>query len=487
MSTETPAPREATRPDPKIDRAWLFGIAAIPFLVLFLFPVLSGGYFGDDFQFVFENPSSTVLGAFARLHPYGLYRPIEFSAASLAKVAFGDTTLPLHVLNLIVHAGLVVLCVRILAGLRAPKYAPFLASAWLVTSQSNAAALGGNDTLSLVLGTLTGTMAAWWLCPLKPLPARNRTGALLLYTVALFSKESSLGYLPVLIGLTGLGVVRGVDRPATAVRWSMAFLMATVLFMTLRQSLGAELPGSGTRPFAIGPHVVTNSVMIHFSALTPISTLEQFSGAMERRFLWPAAGMAGAWAVVLIIVTGLGREGRLIRLLMLVAAGECVIAPVLFQRRVSELYGYALLPLVAMAFGWAAASVLDRARTSRIRAALVALLAVVFLCQSQAQVQKAQGMARSGEMATVQMRNLLSLAEDLPPRAALILVEPEHDRPEYSVYRMTGFRLTPPEEIERLSSRRDIVVRYAGEPVPGEDRARIAVTLDGRRPLVLPP
>src|SRR2546425_9550172 len=92
----------------------LLGVWAAVFAALglvLLAPVLSGGLFADDWEFLTSDPRRHILGAFFETHPYSLTRPIEWSLFALFQTLFGSTTLPMHLANLAIHVGLAVLAV----------------------------------------------------------------------------------------------------------------------------------------------------------------------------------------------------------------------------------------------------------------------------------------------------------------------------------------------------------------------------------------
>lgn len=458
---------------------------ALPLLLLplLLWPVMTGRYFADDWEFVFDHPGRHLLSAFAECHPYRLYRPVQLMAAAASRVVFGESTLPTHVANLGLHALLVVLCLHVLDALRVSRVAKWTAAGLLVVSQLNAAAIGGNDTLSLVLGTLAGSAAVWWTWDRAPARRPRRSVlAWAAYLLAILAKESSLGYLPVLCVLalrrsagTGAGSGGGFAR-------ALGFLVLTVAYLAVRPLVGAVLPtlGQADSPFRLGSNLLVNPAMIAFAVTTPISTTNIYTGIVGHRWVWPAMGAVGAALVASIAAVGIVGRGGWRGALAVFLAGLCVLGPVLPLKHVSELYAYALLPVVAIGAGLGMHRLWPRGG-KLVHASCVSIAALVLVSNGFALRSNSEGMARNGAAAARLMPALLREARALPARASLILVDPTTHLPDYSVYRMHSFRLAPQEEIQRLSGRTDlriITTRWNDLP-PARAGGEEILTFDG--------
>lgn len=435
---------------------FLLLIPATLLLLVVLGPVLTGPFFSDDFQFVLDDPTRHVLGSFGELHPYRLYRPLQLSIIALSQTLFGETTLPVRIVAMAVHLALIALILRAFGRLGLSLAAASAATLWLASSQLLPPAVGGNDTISLVLGTFFGSLAAWWLWPVPARGVRERRlgYALVAYTLALLSKESSLGYLPVLAALLAVPPRESARR---AVLVALALSGVTVGYLLLRQSLGAEGPRFGPDGnWTFGTNLLVNAVQLGITSLLSVSTVDVFTGVMRKE--WGVVLLAGAGLLALAIIVGAGLgPRRIFGLAIGTVLSLAVLAPVLPMRHVSELYAYALLPPAALLVGVGVGGAWSRGGTGR-RAGLVLVLVLLVLGQADAARRKSRDMARNGHVAGPLLGQLIAVARHLPSGGTLILVEPEPARPQYSVYHMDGFRLTPPEEIVRLSGRKDLHV-----------------------------
>jgi hypothetical protein len=157
-----------------------------------------------------------------------------------------------------------------------------------------------------------------------------------------------------------------------------------------------------------------------------------------------------------------------------IVAGTVLLFPVLVLQHVSELYAYALLPFCAAAL--ARGISVDGARTS----GWWVLCVVLVLSNALGAREKSVSMAENGEAAARLLPPLERLAVDLPPHGQLVLVDPPFGAPEYSTFRMRGFRLVNDAPIGRFAGRPDISVVYSPTPdeLPVTDASAIAVTLD---------
>jgi hypothetical protein len=483
--TGDPAGRER-----RSESALLAGCALAFALVgaVLLWPVLDGGFFADDWELWLADPRGYLGRAFFETRPYENYRPLQLVAVALSQSLFGYTTLPVHLANLGLHVALAVLVTRALLGFGASRAGAVLGGSYLCVSQLAASAVGGNDTMSLTLGTLAGSAALWWLTPSRASLPRPGPAAVA-FAVSLLAKESSLGYLPLLAALVWLShrsEAAGARRPVT---WTVVFAVTALAYLALRSQAGGTLPDvANGEQMRLGWNVARNAALLAFAAVIPLPTTQVFLGAAARELAWPVAGGLSAAAVVALLCWGMTRAGKLAWLASLAAAAAVVLAPVLLLHHVSELYAYSVLPFVALAFGWSTGALVTRG-ASRARRVTAATLAALALCANAwAQHQDALGMRQSGDAAGALMAQLLPRLRELPPESVAVLVDPPGQPVNYSVFRVTGFRgvwLTK-RQVREMTGRDDVRVRIAGPSAPRPEPCPSCVffTLDGENRLV---
>lgn len=466
---------------PSIRNSLRLVLPALLLLLLLLGPALTGPFFCDDFQFRLENPAALVTRAFITLHPYRLYRPLQLELTALSQALCGPTTLPVHLVNVLVHGALLLLVLRAVAGFGGGRVAARAAALLFVTAPLCAPALGSNDTTSTVLATLAGSAALWWMRPTPAGPARPGR-ALLAFGVALFSKETALGYAVPLMGLAGWSAVEGALRGAAAVgppevgapaprrslRRGLGPLLALPLmvipFLAWRATLGGEFARFGAGGgFRLALNVPVNLLMLEMVPWLPLRTLDVFSGVVEHRPLAPLLAVAAALCWGGLVALAWGRHGRWWQAALLLALATGGLLPTLPMRRVSELYAYGLLPVVALLSALAFER-LHAAAGAVGRACLVAALLALGLCQARSLAANARDMAANGVRAGAQLAELEALLDPLPPGTLVYFVEPALPRPDYSLFRMGGFRLTPAGEVARLLAARGLDLRPYDPP-----------------------
>ncbi len=254
-----------------------------------------------------------------------------------------------------------------------------------------------------------------------------------------------------------------------AILWSACFGLLALGYLALRARAGGEVPDLASgRQMRAGMNVLSNAALLGFAALVPLPTTQIFVGLSEHRWPWPVAGALSALAVGASLAWGMMRDGKLRLVAGFALASVVLLSPVLFLIHVSELYAYAVLPFVALLFGWSAGILVTRGGAERV-AALV-LVAGSLSANAWAAHQDARGMARSGELAAALMPQVLEHVRALPPGGTAVLVDPPFETPNYSGFQMSGFRgvLLAPRQIGEMTGRTDVRMLGVapGEPLP---------------------
>jgi hypothetical protein len=464
---------------------WAIAFAALGALVLG--PALTGGFFADDWELHLVDPGAWIARSFFTARPYEMYRPLQLLLVAISQTLFGhSTTLPVHLVNLGAHAALAVVVLRALESLGAPRTGAWIGGLYLTVSQLAASSVGGNDTISLTLATLAGSVALFAMSPLARRARGFPLAAVAAYVLALLSKESSLGYLPLLCLLAWLRF-RSADRGARKAALVAVCLVAiTAVYLAVRASAGGTLPDfAAGDQMRVGGNLPRNAALLGVAAVVPIPTTWIYLGAVTGRWLWPIAGGISALAVVAFVFAGLARAGRLTAGALWLGASATLLAPVLSLVHVSELYAYAALPFTALVFGWSAGSLLD---SPRLRPWAAAFVAFVLVSNGWAAHQDAVGLARSGAISGQLMPELIQQLNALPPGGSLVEVERPPDGPTYSGFQSSGFALVTLtyRQIHDMTGRSDVqVLRVsAGEPLPDPCAACVFVTLSSDDRLV---
>jgi hypothetical protein len=317
----------------------------------------------------------------------------------------------------------------------------------MALSQANAMAVLGLDTLSQVmtvmfgLGAVALLMKPAWAPVWQPGPLRL-AAALALYLLALFSKESAVGFLPVLLLIlwTDAGPAARATGPRTFAI-TLALLVLTAGFLALRSHAGAPSPEFGGERYdlRLGANLFANAGLGLLALALPGSTLWLVEATQQAR--WALAGLlaAGAVAVGAAVVTALWRAARRPQAARWIACGGLVMAPILPLNHVSELYAYQAMPFMAVAFGIAVATGWELLGRRGPRMALAVALALLGTLHVSAVREKLRLAVANGERAARLLASIEPWVARVPAGGTLALVTPDSLPKGYSVFHLSGY------------------------------------------------
>jgi hypothetical protein len=462
------------------DAVWLLALAGLT--AALYARGLHGGYFGDDLMFVTWPPRLDVAAALLERNPdTGWYRPIEALVLQLVQTRAGLATWPIHAIAIALHATIAwvtLLAVRRLGG---GTRAAVTAGLAVVLLQAGAMAVASNDTLSLLFGTLAGAIAAWVLLPpaspasvaspasavastdaSAPIGWRAVLACWAAFVLALLSKETSVGWLPLLlIVLAWRGWKGSRTVPVMA---GAGLVVLTACYLAGRALTGATPPSFGPSRYqmSVGLNVIENIAMLAGALLSPVPPERLFhphAGPLAR-----IGAAAGALVVLVLAAHALRVRALRARMAWVVAGAVLVLSPMLPLNRVSELYVYAAVPFLAVVLGFA----LDRVLAGRAARAW-ALVAVVLAGAHVMAVQHKLGMmVANGRRATALIQRLRPHVDAVATHGTLWLVSHRDPAGRYSVFRMPGFHVLDYGDgfLRAWFVRPDLRVSWRDEPGP---------------------
>ena len=429
-------------------------------------PGLRSGYFGDDLMFVHDSHAHGIVPYFTDGRALSVwYRPIEAMILAAVQSRVGWDTFPVHVVALAAHVlecWIVWLAVRRLGG---SARASVLAAIAMLVSQANAMAVLSTDTLSQLLSTLFGSACLLLLSPRaadlrSPAVAPLRSwiaalGAWACFTLALFSKESSVALLPLVAVVAWLspGPPAFSGRVGRVVRLMLPLVLTFAVFMLLRRMANGPAPAFGEQRYnlRLGPNVLANLALVLGSACLAGSSVSVY-GALaahgirgllasptDPATLTVVAIAAGTVLVLGLLGVGLVRSKQRALLLTLLACSVLAVAPMLLLNHVGELYTYAAMPFIAVVFGWVIAEWWERLPAPPARAALAIGLAALLVSHVLAVRQKLELLRVNGGRAAVLLAEVGPFVAQVAPGGTLLLVEPRGTAGGYSIYRTSGF------------------------------------------------
>jgi hypothetical protein len=462
---------------------WLVALGLMGFLIYFR--GIDIPYYADDFLFFSGSSCSNVLDRFlGKARHMGFYRPIEAAFLTCIQEYFGLNTIPIHIATISLHTVLSYLVFVFLLKVGFSRTQAILGSLFMLFSQANASAVLGNDTLSQVSGTFFGCLSLWFLYISFPngqaaeamtdrtYRVRNYCISVLAFTIALFSKESSVSFFPLLFGIIAFHVhdiKTKVEK--TSLRDSvLAFLPYVVIlaaYLTTRSSIGATQLALGHERynFHIGRNVVENLALLFVASVIPLSSVTVFTSVKSGEISMIAFSALASVLFIVLLADGLWMSARHGLIFLLGAFGIGALFPMVLLNQVSELYAYNSMPFVSMIAGISLGTLFHFANTHRSKQMLAVTLVVLFASHIIAVNQKSSLMQENGARATMLLAGIQPYAQRLSKNGELLLLNPDDSRPEYSVFLMRGFNVLSDglSRIKETSNRNDISVRIIEE------------------------
>ena len=440
-------------------------------------PGRHAAYFGDDFQWYFDPAPGSIFHYFthANEHIRNAYRPLQAAFLIAVQQRFGLETLPIHVIQVLLH---VLLSWLIFTWMRTHGFRAvqsYLGSLLMLISQANVMAVNSNDTLSQVLGTLFGCVsvglffrslggsAAEPALRSSPEP-RDLALSVLLFGLALLAKETSTSFFLMVAIL--LAAWRTADPLSRRVRRGLVvitpYLVLLLCYLWIRARLGVQGPSTHGERYGFEVwNVPKNVILFGAQALLPVSSVLVFRAA-QFRAMPTLVGVGFAWVAIAVgTVVGLRRAGAS-RLVGLV--GVCALFglfPVVLLNKVSELYLYNSMPFVSILVAVGLGTLVANQSANR-RSAMVGLLLLAAFGVSQVRAvrSKVLMMKARGDQSTVLLTRIGPYLRDIPDHGLLLLLNPDSDEVEYSVFVLSGFNVldTGLDRLYALAERRDFQI-----------------------------
>jgi len=424
--------------------------AALVLLSIALYwPNLHAPYFSDDFLFFFDSPPPHLYDYFSKMGAAAhAYRPLEAIILTVIQQHFRFETFPIHLASFCAHSAVVCVVLAAARRLRMGVIAAFLACAFTFVGQVSVTTVLGNDTLSQAASALFGCLSVFFLytaCLDRPQEHSSpQTVRIVLsvafYAMALFFKETALGFFLVVMILTAVIVSREPGWPARSRRallFSAPFITVTLAYLAARLHAGGHYSGAGIYHMGLGFNVIRNLAEFSLAAFGPFSTVSAASSFQSGNKPFLVLAALGWIFVVAILVIGVTLSIRKRLVLCLAACALASLFPTYLLSHVSELYLYNAMPFLGLMVGIALASLFDRSQASRILA--ITCAALLLVTQIHADRQKADLMTENGRRAASMMASIAQFMTKLPPHSEILLVNAQGLRPEYSVFVLSGF------------------------------------------------
>ncbi len=463
----------------KKNSLWLIALGILGFLTFLRGIDIS--YYADDFVFFSDLSCADGFDHFLGKGRFrGFYRPIEAALLTCIQEYYGVNTIPIHIINISLHALLSFLVFTVLLKLDFSRAQAAFGALFMLLSQANASAILGNDTLSQVSATFFGCFSLLFLHVALDHDATAGAGnkatfrsgfylsSVLAFALALFSKESGVSFFPLLVGVLFLSFYsspsglkkRVLHRAALAF---IPFVVVLVGYFFTRAQIGASQAtlGHGNYNFNIGFNVAENLAELLIVSIIPLSSVTVFTSVQNGQ-LGSVAMIALASSVFLGLVSyGLWQTRRYVVVAVLGIFAIGALFPMVILNHVSELYAYNAMPFIAMIVGAGLGAVFEKAHTRRVKRLVLITVCALFASHIIAVQGKAALMRDNGERATLLLKRIEPYAQRVSPGGQLLLVNPDDDYPEYSIFLMRGFNVFRDgvSRIKRNANRADIAVK----------------------------
>jgi hypothetical protein len=346
-----------------------------------------------------------------------------------------------------------------------------LACTFTFFSQVSVTTILGNDTLSQAASALFGYLSAFFLYiaffdrpeELKATQTSYRlVWSVACYAMALFCKETALGFLVVALILIGIVASRKPvwsDRLKRALLLSGPFIAVTLVYAVARRHAGGHYSESGIYHMGFGFNVIHNIAEFSLAAFGPFSTVSAAVASQTGNKSYLISAALGWMFVAATVVGGILISTRKRLILCLSVCALASLFPTYLLSHVSELYLYNAVPFLSLIVGIALGSLFRRNRWAQIVA--ITCAALLIGAQVYADRQKAELMTQNGRSAASMMAVVAQFMKDLPANSEILLVNAAERKPEYSVFVLKGFDVLDygTYKVGPLLGRRDVNVR----------------------------
>lgn len=415
-------------------------------------PGITSTRYGDDYTIVPERN----IGVFKEIwtttyQRWMFFRPIEDSITTLFIFAFGWNTLPTHILFILIHSLFSVFVYYVLLKLKFPKLGALFGAVFMLVSQVNVTAVGGNDTLGQLISSSLSFLNLWIMYRALETAGEGKlinktlfTYSIVIFSLCLLTKESSAAFIPLLFMLLLIKIpvlkTRSFGDSKRVILLLVPYVLIFLIFFYIRSGIVPYKPGLGTGnyDFNIGLNIFKNIGMLVFSLLLPITSVRVFEAVHFRdyKFLMAAAILAGLLGAM--ILSGIWRSKKIKEGLAIACFIIAGFFPPVMLNHVNEQYTYYSMPFAAMLIALGLGYYSENLK-GVLRNVFIFVLAVFFLLNSLSVMEKNHQMYLLGNRAQELMEQVKPYFSSIPSNSSLVLVSPPSPELRYSAFKQPGF------------------------------------------------
>ena len=440
-------------------------------------------YYADDYQFVFDLSPHGVLYSFFHDNPHNsFYRPIQAAFLTIIQACFGLNTIPIHLTQIIMHVMLSLLVAIAVIKLGFSRIQAALGAIFMLVSQANVHAVLSNDTFSQIGGTLFGCFSLWLLYLTYQSYGLSNTDSqiikrkgyylsIVMLTVSYFSKETSISFFPMLLGIIILANLRRHSCIFRKILIQISpIILVTFFYLLVRSFVVTRQPafGSSIYNFHLGINIIHNLGMFFFAATVPISSVTTYLALNSGNISTFLIVLVATVFVVSLIVSGLWFSRKHSRIIFSLGAFAIFgLFPTFMLNHVSELYVYTSMPFISAIIGIGLGKFLKSSKTHRITyITILSIISLLFLSHYLSIQTKAMLMKERGERSSMILSQIEPYVEKVPENGKLLLVNQPSNEIEYSVFIMRGFNVLRNglHRINEISGRYDFTTYIVDRP-----------------------
>jgi hypothetical protein len=400
-------------------------------------PALRTPYFGDNLMCIFPG-WPLDLGFFLTHHGYDAhsFRPLQNLMLAAIQSRFGWETWPIHSIEFLLHiclCGLIFVAARWLGfTMTQAGVATAFAMLWQFAAMA-IVALSVADVGSALFG-FASVLVLGSACQ----AARGDRRAVLVgasvfcYVIAAFFKETSAGYLAVIIlCLVFWQRGSGPMRAARVAALVAPYIAVEAVYFALRIQTVALRPRD---VYVFGANLVRNVGLILVSAVTQVSSVTVATAVHRKNILVLLAVAVLSALTVALAIGGIRKCGRSRLAGFLPVLAFVVLGPVIPLRHVSELYMYAAMPFLALLYGLAMGTLVE---DRRWRMPVGAFIALSLALNAHAANSKARMVDANARRAMAMIDAIRRALPEVPQGGKILLSESPPDY-EYSIFVVHG-------------------------------------------------
>jgi len=439
-----------------IEKASSFKLYVFFFLITLsvYFPGINTPFYGDDFLVAIPKPTLNLFYYFTVPNDENSYRPLESMIQAVFQTFWGLNTVPLHLLSFALHALLALIVVKLLLQCRFDKVTSFMGGLFVLVSQSCVSAILGNDSLSQVMsgtfGFISLLLFSRYVEYNYDTSSSNEANykylfaTILFFFMAICSKETSFGFLPVFLIWATYQAVRMKKHTIKSNLRNISLIvilgMIGLVFFYVRSQLVTSRAGDERYSMVLGFQIFSNIVMLLFSGITPFASVLSYIGFRTHNWIMMFFSVLGSFLVASTLIIGFIKCKSKTKIIVFFASAVACMLPVAILAKVSELYTYTFIGFISMLWAILVIELIRKSEKQFWRYVFITFAALTLGLNIASVYVKVSMINRTGFRAQTILTQFERFVRAAPKSETILLVNSHELEPEYSIYRLSGFQ-----------------------------------------------